>query len=262
MTETRTTTTDEEGEFSFDGVVLEHQYLVSARYKEVDYYYPVNFESGEMMAYVEVGVCDTTTSDESIRIGLAHAIISIEEECIRIIQVFWLVNDGDRTYVGIDGVLVFTLPEGAYSFEAPQEMMVDYQFLNDDKVTYLVPFPPGERQLAYSCCLAKPESNELALPLETDYPTDTLELMVQGEGIEVAASQLAPADPVVTDTGERFIHFRGMNISRGTVIDLYLSNLSQGSGLPPIVLWVIIAVVVVGIAVYLVKRRRNQNTDE
>ncbi|MEE8619296.1 MAG: hypothetical protein V3S84_04120, partial [Dehalococcoidales bacterium] len=232
--------------------------LASARYVEVDYYYPVVFDPGETTAYVEIGVCDTTTSDQAIRIGLAHTIINIEEESLQVTEVFWLVNDGDRTYTGTDGVLVFTLTEGATVFEAPQELMLDYQFLDNNRVTYLVPFPPGERQLVYSYRLTKPSSNELAIPLEVHYPTDVLELMIAGEDIEVAVTQLAPAEPVVTDTGERFIHFRGENLSRGTVVNLRLSNLS-GSSVPySVILYVIIGVVIAGTAVYLMKRMRKR----
>ena len=258
IAETRTTKTDNEGKFQFDNVATEHEYLVSARYMEVDYYYPVVFGPGETTAYVEIGVCDTTTSDQTIKIGLAHTIINIEEESLQVTEVFWLVNDGDRTYTGTDGGLVFTLTEGATIFEAPQELMLDYQFLDNNRVTYLVPFPPGERQLVYSYRLTKPSSNELAIPLEVHYPTDVLELMIAGEDIEVAVTQLAPAEPVVTDTGERFIHFRGENLPRGTVVNLRLSNVSGGSVPYSVILYVIIGVVIAGTAVYLMKRMRKR----
>ena len=262
MAGTRTAITDNEDKFQFDNVVIEYGYLVSAKYMEVDYYYPVAFEPGETTAYIEVWVCEATTSDEAIRVRLAHTIIDVEEESLRVTQVFWLVNDGDRTYVGTDGVLNFTLPEGAYSYEAPQELMVDYQFLYTNQVTYLVPFPPGERQLVYSYRLAKPDSSELTVPLEINYPTDSLELMVGGKNIEVATSQLAPTEPVFTDTGERFIHFQGKNLPRGTVINLRLADLSERGSLSSVILWVIIAVVIAGIAVYLVKRRKSEHTNE
>ena len=262
MTDTKTAKTDREGKFQFDNIADEHQHLLSARYMEVDYYYPVIFKPGEMTAHVEVGVCDTTTSDQAISVGLAHTIINVEEESIKITEVFWLVNDADRTYVGTDGVLVFTLPEGATDFEAPQELMSDYQFLNDNRVAYLVPFPPGERQLVYSYRLVKPDSNEFSLPLEINYPTDSLDVMVQGEDIEVAVSQLAPAEPVVTGTGERFIHFRGENLRRSAVIDLRIVDLSKGSGLSPVFLGSIVIMVVASITIYLVRRRKREDSNE
>jgi len=262
MAGTRATQIDGEGKFQFDDVVIGYEYLVSAKYMAVDYYYPVDFESGETTASVEVWVCDTTASDEAIRVGLAHAIINVEEESLLVTEVFWLVNDGDRTYVGTDGILVFTLPAGVTDFGAPQELMPDYQFLDDNRVSYLVPFPPGERQLVFSYNLMKPESAECTVPLEIDYPTDSFELMVGGEDVEVAVSQLAPAEPVFTTTNERFIHFQGENLLRGTVVDIHISGLSKGGGVFLAVLWVIIAIVVAGIAVYLLKRRKRESADE
>lgn len=262
MAGTRTAKTDEKGEFQFDNVVIEHEYLVSAKYMEVYYYYPVIFEPGETTAYVEVGVCDTTNSDEAIRVGLTHIIATVEEESVQVTEFLWLVNDGDRTYVGTDGVLAFTLPEGALSFEAPQELMLDYQFLKGNKVTYLVPFPPGERQLIFSYLLEKPDSTEFIIPLEVDYPTDSLELLVEGENVEVTVAQLAPAEPVITETDEHFIHFRGENLSRGMVLNLHLYDISGGSTLFLAILWVIIAAVIAGIAAYLVKIKKRQSTNE
>ena len=258
MSATTTTTTDGEGKFRFDNIVREHNYLVSAKYMGVDYYYPVTFESGAETAHVEVGICDVTDSDQAISIGLSHTVINVAEDSLKITEVYWLVNDGDMTYMGTDndGVLVFTLPEGAFGFEAPQELMIDYQLLEGNRIAYLVPFPPGERQLVYSYRLVKPDAAEFTLPLEVDYTTDGLELMVAGEDIEAAVTQLAPAEPVVTDTGERFIHFQGKNLPRNTMINLHLSNLSGGSDFPLIVLLVIIAVVIIGLAVYIMIRRK------
>ena len=41
------TVTGNDGSFVFDNVNLEHTYLISAKYQEVDYYYQVIFEPGE-----------------------------------------------------------------------------------------------------------------------------------------------------------------------------------------------------------------------
>ena len=262
MTATRTTRTDQEGKFRFDNVAVEHTYLVSAKYMEVDYYYPVAFESGEATAYVEVWVCDATNSDEAIRVGLAHVIITLEEEGLLVTEVLWLVNDGDRTYVETGGGLVFNLPEGAAGFEAPPELMPDYQFLDDNTVSYLVPFPPGERQLVYSYRLAGLDSNEVAIPLKINYPTDNFELLVASEGIEVATDKLAPAEPVITDAGERFLHFRGDNLPRDTVIHLSFSYLPTDSSMSLVFFWVVVVVIIAGIITYLVRRRRGGNSRE
>ena len=77
-----------------------------------------------------------------------------------------------------------------------------------------------------------------------------------------AVSQLAPLEPVVTDDGERYLYFRGNDLSRDEVIKVRLSNLSSSGGFPLYVLWIIIAVVVAGMVVYVIRKTRKAGTDE
>ena len=253
---------DNEGKFRFDNVNPAYGYLVAARYQDVDYYYPVVFEAGEVNASVEVRVCDTTDSDVLIRDGLTHKIIEVEAETLYITEVHWLVNEGDKTFLKEGGVLDFTLPEGAFGFQAPEELVVDFHLLENNTVTYLVPFPPGERQLVYAYSLPKPDGVELTILFKIDYPTDSLEVMVGGEDIEVAVTQLSPAEPVISEGGASYLHFRGENISRDVVIKLQLTDLSRGIGFPLYIIWIIIAVFVIGLAFYLVRRNKRREADE
>lgn len=262
IAETRTARADDEGYFQFDNVVIEHTYLISAKYMDVDYYYPVTFEAGAATAEVEVGVCDVTSSDRAIRAGVVHTVIEVEEESLLITSVRWMVNDADTTYIGSDGVLVFALPEGAYNFAAPEDLLIDFEFLEGNKVAYLVPFPPGDRELVYSYRLMKPDATEFTVPINIDYPTDSLEIIVGGENIEVAASQLAPAEPVVTSTGQRLIHYQGTDLLRDTTISIQISSLNGGGGFPLIILWLFIGAVIVGIAIYLINRKKRAGVDE
>jgi hypothetical protein len=259
MAGTRTALTDNEGKFQFRNIDIQNEYIVSAKYMEVDYYYPAEFITGETTAYVEVWVCDATTSDEAIRISLAHAIIEISEEDIVVTEVFQLVNDGDKTYAGTDSRLAFTLPEGVYSYEAPQYLMQDYQLLDDNRLAYLVPFPPGGRELIFSYSLAMPDSTKLTIPFVVDYPMDSMQLMVSGEDIEVATSELTPGGPIYTDTGERYIRFWGEDIPRGTVINILITNLpGGGGGVFFIIIGVVIVVIIAGIAVFMLRKKRRQ----
>lgn len=262
IAETRTTRTDAEGRFQFSGLAVENTYLVSARYMDVDYYYPVTFDADTATAYVEAGVCSVTTSDNAIRAGIVHVVIEVEEESLAISNFYSLINDADTTYVGSKGVLIFTLPESVYDFAAPPDLIIDYEILDDDKVTYLVPFPPGERQLSYSYKILKGEGEELDLPVNIDYPTDSLEILISGENVKVSTGQLTPAEPVIADTGERFIHFRGWDIPRGTIINLELTGLSGDSTLSLWLLGIVAGVMVAGIIIFLIIRRKKANADE
>ena len=261
--ETRITKTDAQGKFEFTGLDTDTEYMVSAHYDGIDYYYPVVFSDGETRIPIEVSVCDTTTNDDKIRVILAHVIIYVAEESISVTEVFLLVNDDDRTYVGAEkaaaggkqGSLVFTLPKGAADFDAPPELMQDYMFLDNNKVADTLPFPPGERQLVYSYKLAKEVSSDFTLNLAIDYPTDRIEVMVKGTDTEIASTQLRPAEPVDSDTGERFMHFSGENLLRGDTVDITISSLPEGGGVVSPIVWFIAAIVILGIPAYVVMRR-------
>jgi len=257
---TETISADAEGRFRFDQVATEHSYLVSARYMDVNYYYPADFAPGETAVNVKVGVCDTTTGAGAIRTGVAHTVFSIGEETVEVTEMYQLYNDGDMTYVGTDGVLVFNLPEGAYDFNAPQETVEDYRFIDDDTLTYMVPFPPGNRQLVYSYRLARPDTAEFTIPLRFKYPVDGLDVMVAGEGIEVAAPALAPAEPVVTDAGQRYLHFQGSDLPGGTVIELRVTNPPAGNSLPLYVIGAVVLLAAGGLVFYLMRRKRRASS--
>lgn len=268
--ETLTTRTDEAGRFQFTDLSMGYKYLISVNYMEVDYYCAVVFSEGKNKAGVEIPVCDATTSDEAIRVVLAHAIVYVEQESISVTEVLWLINDGDRTFVGREettvgdqqGTLVFTLPEGATDFEPSLEVMQEYLLLGDNRVADNLAFPPGERQVVYSYRLARPDSNDLVIPLRIHYTTDILYAMVAGEDIEVASSQLTPAEPVEAETGEHFIRFVGEHLPRDSTVDIRLSSVPGGIGTASVVVWVIIAVAVVGIGAYLWWRRARPGKPE
>jgi hypothetical protein len=255
LEDTLTTMADREGRFSFDGIPPGYTYLVSPRYMEVDYYYQVEFEDGNPDAFIEAPVCDTTSSDDMIVAGLCHIIINVNEESLEVTQVIYFYNDGDRTYTDGDGSLLLTLPDQAYSFSAPQDLIQDYQFFEDNTMHYLVPFPPGELQLVFAYEIAPDDSTEYNFLLPIDYPTESMELLISGEGIETAVSGLVPADPVITEENERYIHFQGTDITRGAEIGITISRVSE-SILPYVVARCgIIAVMAAGIIIYLRKRR-------
>jgi hypothetical protein len=265
MQSTDTTTTDEEGKFRFEGLSRENTYLVSVTYMGVDYYYPVVFSSDEGAEFIQVAVCDSTESDEYIKVALAHKIIDFENENAIVTEMFVLVNGGDRTYVGDEesvvgnerGTLMFTLPQGATGFQSAPELAEDFLLLEDGRVAYTVPFPPGELQLFFFYSLPMPRRDELALSFTADYPTDYLDIMVKSDNIEVTTGQLAPADPVETGTGDRYIHYTGRNISRDSSIEIRLARLSDNSSFIFILAVSILVIIVIAVVVFLVKRKSS-----
>ena len=262
--ETQTGKTDGEGKFRFTDISVSQSYLVRACYMQIDYYYPIEFSAGETEKSIEIPVCDTTTSDQAIRVYLLHVILHAEDGYFSVTEVMWLLNDGDKAYIGseetsfgeIQGTLVFTLPEGATDFGVPEESVGDYFLIDNTTVTNTLVFPPGEKEIIFSYRLGAPDSGDLLIELLADYSTDALHVMVQGEDIEVASTQLTPVDPIVMETGEQFIHFTGDSFNRGDTVDIRLSSLSGDTNSILIILGIIAAVVIIGLGTYFLKRRR------
>jgi len=265
--QTRTTRTDGEGRFRFSNIPVESNYLVRVNYMKIAYYYPLEFSDTEATISIEIPVCDTTASDQAIRIAWHHVVVRIQKDDIIISEVILLVNDGDRTYVGSEatsfegeqGTLVFTLPPGAMRFEVPEDSTEDYLLVDNMVVTTMV-FPPGEKQLLYYYQLATSEEGDFTINLKADYPTDALEVMVTGDDIEASSARLVPADPVETDDGQHYVHFTGEYLDRGDATDIRLSSSSGESGTLGVVLWIVGAVVALCLAVYLARKSRAQTT--
>jgi hypothetical protein len=266
MGETKTAVTDDQGRFRFSDLAIgpSYGYLVLAHYMGVDYYGAVIFGADETSTFVEVPVCETTDSDETIRIVQAHTIIVIEDESLYVSEYFLFSNDGDRTYVGSEenaaggrkGTLVFTLPQGATDFEAPQEMIQDCIFLGNSTFADTLPFPPGDMELIYSYRLPMSGSDVFTIPLKVNYPTDSFSLMMQGEAVEVTSDRLTLTEPVEDETGEWFIHLKGENLTSGSTLDIHVSRLSGGIDAANIVLWVVVAVLALCIVLSIYKRKR------
>jgi len=257
---TATAETDEEGKFGFTGLITANRYAVSVIYHEVDYYYPVVFNTGETLKSIVIPVCDATSSAEAISIMQAHKIISIEEDLLRVTEVLWLLNNGDRTYMGAGftegkpGKLVLTLPEGATDFAASPEIEQEYIFLGNNVVADVLPFPPGDRRMIFSYTLYNPSSGDYIFPVNIYYPTDSQVVMVSGDITEVASAQLIPVEMIDTGTEERFIQFKGKNLSRGAKLEIKLYGFSSGSNSSPIIIGTIAAIIVIVIITFWVIR--------
>jgi len=257
------TVTDDQGGFTFSSLETGpgYEYLVSAHYLGVDYYSLVIFGENETITFVEVPVCETTTSDETIRVAQSHAVIYMEDSSLWVSEYFMFSNDGDRTYVGSEenatdegtGTLVFTLPQGAVDFEAPQDLIQDCIFLGNSTFADTLPFPPGYREWSYSYRLPFSGSGDATILLKVNYPTDSFNVMVMGDDVEVASNRLTLAGPVEADTGEQFIHLQGEELPRGTDLDIRLSRISGGVDATTVILWLVVVLLIIVIAVLGVK---------
>jgi hypothetical protein len=211
-----TTITDTEGHFVFDGLpnTSGYSYEVMVFYQEANYYSgSFSFDEGETTKFVEVTVYDATTSDEAIKVTMAHTVISVGPEHLQVEEYYVVVNETDRTYIGSkeptsEGkrqTLRFSLPKEASDPQYSLDLMPCCVIGSQSGFADTMPVPPGSRELAYSYQVSH-NSGKYTLSQNVEYPMLRYDLLVQGEGIEVNGNQLAPQKPV--DIGGRvFQHY-------------------------------------------------------
>ena len=267
LVETETTETDDEGKFQFIGVSTEpgYEYMMHINYAGVNYYAGewAVFGEGETSKSASVNVCEPTTNDETIKVVHAHVIIFLSEDGLEISESFLFSNYGDRTYVGHEGhstqegtgILIFTFPVEA---EVSMDFFDDFILLDNSTFADPLPFPPGERQLDYSYRLSVSNPRNFAIPLQINYPMDTLRVMVQDSDVEIAGDQLVEIEKISTQTGEQFIQLIAENLSEGTVLNISISPSPGKFDWVSLILWVIAGLLILAIIVLLIKRGKRR----
>jgi hypothetical protein len=267
--DTATALTDASGRFSFEGLATEpdYSYQVVLTFQQAEYSTgALSFGDGETTKYAEVTVYDATTSDEAVKVEMAHTVIYVEPDGLRVEEYALVANDSDRTYIGAreitDGVretLRFSLPDKAVELQVRRGLMECCVYGSEDGFVDTMPLLPGKRELVYSYRISD-SSKEYTFSRRVYYPTGNYDLLVQGENVEVASDQLAVAEPLfISDIW--FKHLSGNDLAAGDVLVARFSNLRPASTQSAI-LWVVLALVVLtggfGLAYYVSRRRHLQ----
>ncbi len=122
-----TAMTDDDGRFVFEALTTDasHVYHLSLWFQETEYFgEAISFAEGETLAETQIMVYDATATDENIVVTNSHTIVDVEVGGLRFTEVYALLNQGDRSYVGSVAVaedakatLAFPLPEGAIELQ-------------------------------------------------------------------------------------------------------------------------------------------------
>ena len=264
-----TTKTDAEGQFLFDGLSTEsgYNYEVMLTFQEAEYYSEwLSFDEGEATKSVEVTVYDSTTSDEAIKVAMAHTIIYVGQYSLKIMEYLLFVNETDLTYIGSKEVtaegsrktLRFSLPREATELQITLGLMECCIYGSEEGFTDSMPVLPGTREVAYSYKVNY-NSGTYTFSQDVNYPTTRYDFLFQGEGIEVTGDQLKAEEPMDID-GTRFNHLSGSDFAPGDIVVAQLSGLPETSN-QGTVIWVALALVVLtcGFSLgYLLKKKRLQ----
>jgi len=264
-----TTKTDNEGYFVFNGLPTEsgYSYEVVLVFQLAEYYSEwLSFNEGKTTKSVEVTVYDSTTSDEAIKVEMAHTIIYVGLDSLKFMEYFLFVNETDRTYIGSGGAatvegretLRFSLPKEAIEPQITLGLMECCITGSEEGFIDTMPIFPGSKEVAYSY-IVNYNSATYTFLRNMNYPTTRYDLLFQGESIEVTGDQLAAEEPMdIEDT--RFKHLSGSDFAPGDILEAKLSGLPQ-TGNQGAILWVVLTLVMLGTGfsfVYLMRKRKLQ----
>ena len=264
-----TTKTDVEGYFVFGGLSTEpgYSYEVTITFQQADYYSKrLSFDEGETNKFTEVIVYDSTTSDEAIKAAMAHTVIYVEQGSLRVVEYYFFVNEGDRTYIGskemdTEGTretLRFSLPEEATELQPAQGLMECCIYDSEDGFVDTMPVLPGGKEIAYSYRVDY-NSGAYTFSQNVSYPIVNYNLLVHGEGIRIASDQLTTEEPLNIE-GILFNYLSGTDIAAGNILTTRLSGLPETNN-QNTVKWVglVLIVLIAGFGFgYLLRKRRLQ----
>ena len=264
-----TTKTDAEGQFLFDGLSTEsgYNYEVTLVFQQAEYYSEwLSFDEGEATKSVEVTVYDSTTSDEAIKVAMAHTIIYVGQGSLKVMEYLLFVNETDLTYIGskeiaADGTketLRFSLPREATELQITLGLMECCIMGSEEGFVDSMPVLPGGREVAYSYEVNH-DSGTYTFSRNVNYPTTRYDLLFQGSSIEVTSERLAAEEPMDIE-GSRFNHLSGSDLTPGDIILVQLSGLPEPSN-QWTVKWVALALVALTSGfgfIYLMRKKRLQ----
>lgn len=265
MVKTVTINAGADNDFSFTGLSADttDSYEAVTTFKDVTYSSGLlQFATGEIAKKITLNVYETTSSDASIRIAMAHTVIYSQANGLSVKEVMYFVNSGDKTYTGSSGAgtsgqyetLKFSLPADATSFH-PVLGFVDGKFVGTDHgFIGTMPVIPGDTQVSYTYQL--PYSGAYQYSRNTDYPLDSLDIMVQAGDIKLARQRFVAAD-ALNINGIDFNHYYGEAFLAGDAITFQLSNTPTRSSTFVIVIVLVLVLLILAFAIVFLVRRKG-----
>ena len=234
-----TTRADVEGYFVFENLITEagNDYQVKVDFQGAEYNSEwLYFNEGETSKSIQITVFDSTTSDEVIKVAMAHTIIYTGQDgSFEVKDYFLFVNESDLTYIGLPAgadeeareTLIFSLPEGATQLQPTIGLMECCLTGTEGGFVYSMPILPGSGEVAYSYMINN-DSGAYTFYQVVNYPIARYDLLLQGENIKVKDTQLVEGEPMDIN-GALFAHFSGEDFTPGNIITAQLSNLVDTS---------------------------------
>ncbi len=204
--QTLETTTDGQGHFRFEGLDTDPalEYWPEAVYLDVPTSSGEPYQFGEGQAQIEatLTVYETTTDDADIRIGSVHVVAESFGQVLRLSEIYFFGNSGDRAYVGSPGedgrprTVFVSLPVGAMGVAFDDDASAE-RFVQDDEGLWdTEPIPPGaETSLIFFSYHLVVAGDTVPLERQYAYPVDSLNVMLVQPGLTLRTGALESLGP-------------------------------------------------------------------
>jgi mono/diheme cytochrome c family protein len=231
---TETTTTDTDGDFTFEDVNLSEGriFFVEASYKDIVFQSDLAVsESGvNELTFPDIMVYESTTDNGGLVVEQLHISFDMAVEGgVQVFELFTIINLSDKAYVfATDGTSLpfMPLPEGAMDVglelsqdSAPLTVTADGDFA----------IPPSDEFYSIIAFFSMPYDKSLELNQALELPVSSA-LVIVPEGIKVKSDQLTDEGIQQTQQGFNVQAYAGEGLSAGTPLELSLSGKVKPAG--------------------------------
>jgi hypothetical protein len=197
------TETDSEGRYRFEGLDTNPglEYWPEAVYLDVATISaePYEFGEGQTEITAALTVYETTTDDADIRIGSVHIIAESFGQVLRLSEIYFFGNVGDRAYVGNPGedgqarTVFVPLPSGAMGVAFEEDTTSERFAQEEDGLWDTEPIPPGaETSLIFFSYHLVVGDDVVPLERSFAYEVTSLNLLLAQPGLTLRSDQLEP----------------------------------------------------------------------
>jgi len=229
---TGTSTADSSGAFSFADIALDPEmvYLAGTEYDGIRYSsMPAQAAAGESELFLQLIVYESTPETGALSISRAHlAFDFLEEDAIRVGELWVLYNAGSRTIAPPDGLAV-TLPDGFRDLEVDPAYEAVVQ-PTDTGFVFSGPLLPGEDAGSLLFSYSLPYSSGLALTRSFPLPLQGGTLMLPAEGVTLQGTNLV-SDGILTMAQTSMQSFNFPALAAGEPLAVQISGTPPGTGL-------------------------------
>ncbi len=236
---TQETAIDLDGSFVFENVeAREHRmFVLRVTYQDVTYLSDVVVAFPNQTEYqAEITVYDATTDPSQVVIRRLHVFLEVPgQERLRVVELYVLENRGEKTLVapeGEEGVLAFTLPQGATNLAFPNELGRLGERFQKTETGFVdtLPLPPGQQRLLFSYELPYTGQAQVAHPVPR--PVEAVTLFVP-EGLKVEGEAWKPAGTETLEENLVFQKFEGPRLEAGETLRFTVKGRVRGQAVRP-----------------------------